>query len=363
MSSLKIQTLEDVWDGRNNNFNLLRMIGALLIMFAHAMFVIIGDDISFERYPLAYTFGMTTLNLFFVLSGLLVTASWLHRQNLIGFAVARVLRIIPGLMVVAFVCAFVIGPAVSTVPLDAYFSDLRSWLYWPGTVLLSADLRLPGVFEGLPNDSEVNAPIWTLKYEAVLYVGVAIAGVMGWFARRLFAGLAVLCLLIYFVITFFTDLRSIAAIDHFMHFGYAFLIGSAVHQFRHLVPIDLRVALFSLALSCLLVYQFGLQAGEFLLIPSAALLGLWIAFVPKGRIRAYNMVGDYSYGIYIWHYPLEQIVRHNFHTVTVLELYLICLPFVLVVAALSWHFVERPCLRLKTPVAEWLKRPLTRGLA
>ena len=352
---VQFQTLDAFWEGRNNNFNLLRMIGALFIMFAHAVFITIGDDISFNTFPVAYTFGITTLNLFFVLSGLLVTASWMHRQCLITFVMARILRIVPGLVVVAFVCAFVLGPLMSTYSFGAYFSDLRTWLYWPGTTLLSADMRLPGVFVGLPNDREVNAPLWTLKYEAVLYVGVAIAGLLGWYARRPFAVLAGLALGLYFIITFLTDLRAIAAIDHFMHFGYAFLIGTAVFLYKRFVPIHLGLALVCLGLSCLAVYCFGLQYAEFLLIPSAALLGLWVAYVPDGIVRNYNGLGDYSYGLYIWHYPIEQVMRTQFESVSAWQLFLISLPVVLPIVICSWHFVERPCLQRVRSISEKIK--------
>ncbi len=332
-------------EGRNNNFNLLRMIGALTIMFAHAMFITIGDDINFETYPVKYTLGITTLNLFFVLSGMLVTASWMKHSDVITYAVSRIMRIIPGLMVVSFFLPFVLGPFVTKLPLNEYFTNPSVWLYWPATTLLNPDMNLPGVYEGMPNDAVINAPLWTLRYEAFLYAGVAIIGLLGWLRVQsrflIFAGVA-LC--VYFGVTHLTSLRSIAAIDHLMHFGYAFLVGSAFHIFRDKVSLDLRLGFLGLGLALFVVWQFGLEMGEFLLIPSAAILGCWLAYVPGGVIRYYNGLGDYSYGLYIWHYPIEQLFCQIYGTISASNLFLISLPFALFAAILSWHFIERPAL-------------------
>lgn len=338
-------SLDQYMEGRNNNFNLLRMIGALTIMFAHAMFITIGDDINFETYPVKYTLGITTLNLFFVLSGMLVTASWMKHNDLVTYVLSRAFRILPGLMVVSFVVPFIIGPFVTQLTLSEYFSDSRVWLYWPFTTLLHPDMTLPGVFEGMPNDAEVNAPLWTLRYEAFLYALVAIVGLLGWFkSRSVFILLALLSLTVYFVVTGFTTLRSIAAIDHLMHFGYAFLVGCSFHIFKDKIPLDGRLGFIGLGLALLLVWQFGLEAGEFLLIPSAAILGCWLAYVPGGAIRYYNGLGDYSYGLYIWHYPIEQIICQYYVKIDAFQLFLMSLPFALFAAILSWHFVERPAL-------------------
>ncbi len=341
---IKWSPLQTHMEGRNNNFNLLRMIGALLIMFAHAMFITIGDDINFDTYPVKYTLGITTLNLFFVLSGFLVTASWLKHHSVIIYATSRAMRILPGLTVVAFFTAFVIGPLMTNHTTEGYFAHAQSWLYWPVTSMLYPDMKLPGVFEGLPNDGEINAPLWTLRYEALFYSGVVVAGLLGLFQKRLFGIMMVGSLFIYFVTTFLTELRGIAFVDHFMHFGYAFLIGAAVQIYRSVVPVSLALPLAGLVTSIALIYTFGYASGEWLLIPSAAMLGLWIAFVPGGVVRYYNAVGDYSYGIYIWHYPIEQIMRTKLGDVSALELYLFSLPVVISIAALSWHFVERPSL-------------------
>lgn len=356
----KFSSIQSHIDGRNNNFNLLRMIGALLIMYAHAMFITIGDDITFENYPVKYTLGITTLNLFFVLSGMLVTTSWLKHEDWIAYAVSRAMRISPGLIVVSFVTAFIIGPLASTQDLSGYFSDLRTWLYWPMTSLLNADATLPGVFEGLPNDGVVNAPLWTLKYEVFFYISLAIVGLFGWLMPRRFTILAVLGFVLYFCVTFLTNLREIAAIDHLMHFGYAFLIGACVHIFRKFIPVSLSLATLTMGLALLTVYYFGLQTGEFLLIPSAALLGIWIAYVPGGPLRYYNAIGDYSYGVYIWHYPIEQVMRTHLGDVSALQLYLTSLPIVLPIAILSWHFIERPSLMAIKTIVPRLKMKFTK---
>lgn len=355
--SLELQpSFQSYSQGRDNNFNLLRMVGALTIMFAHAMFITIGDDINFDTFPVKYTLGITTLNLFFVLSGMLVTASWLKHTDIVTYLASRALRIFPGLIVVSFCVAFILGPLVTSLSLVEYFSSLRVWIYWPLTSLLNPDMTLPGVFEGMPNDAEVNAPLWTLRYEVLLYVGLAIIGLLGWLNRRsTFLNFALTAFSIYLIVTYFTDLRSYDAIDHLMHFGYAFLIGTCLHIFGDRIPLDIRLGIIGLALSLIMVWNFGLEIGELLLIPSAAMIGCWIAYVPGGKIRDYNGLGDYSYGLYIWHYPIEQTLFSSFNMLTASSLFLVALPVTFVIAVFSWHFIERPALASISYVARSIK--------
>lgn len=352
-------TLQTLMDGRNNNFNLLRMIGALVIMLAHAMFITLGDDINFETYPVRYTLGITTLNLFFILSGMLVTTSWLKRGDVVSYCCSRFMRIIPGLVVVSFFVPFILGPMMTTLTVGDYFSQLSTWIYWPLTSMLNPDMTLPGVFHGLPNDGEVNAPLWTLRYEAFFYGCLVLAGFVGVFkVRSVFVFFAGLLFAIYLIVSFSTDLREMAAIDHLMHFGYSFLIGACCYIYRDKIPIDFKLSLFLLLVALGVVYQFGLTVGEVLLIPAAALLGLWIAFVPGGWLRGYNLVGDYSYGLYIWHYPIEQSVRYRLGDMEPSSLFFISLPFALGAAVLSWHFVERPALQNIGAVTAFIKSRL-----
>jgi peptidoglycan/LPS O-acetylase OafA/YrhL len=78
----------------------------------------------------------------------------------------------------------------------------------------------------------------------------------------------------------------------------------------------------------------------------APYLVLWFAYVPGGFIRRYNRVGDYSYGTYIFAFPLQQLVMMLKPDASVLTLTLLAGLGTLVFAMLSWHLIEKPCMAL-----------------
>src|ERR1700678_4151390 len=98
---------------RRNNFNTLRLLFAVLVIFSHSYPVVFGTD---EREPLyrytrgAYTLGAMAVAFFFVVSGFLITRSWLNSAATVEYIKKRCLRIFPGYAMVGLVCFAVIPP-------------------------------------------------------------------------------------------------------------------------------------------------------------------------------------------------------------------------------------------------------------
>jgi peptidoglycan/LPS O-acetylase OafA/YrhL len=155
--------------GRDNNFNLVRFIAASAVLADHSFTLVspersAGAPIDFE----ALEIGRYAVDVFFVISGFLVTRSVLTQPTLVDYGVARVLRLFPGLIVACIFIAFVLGPLVTAVPWYEYFTDPRTWLYVPVTAsLIAHSMTLPGVFETVPVSGVIDSPLWTLRYEAV----------------------------------------------------------------------------------------------------------------------------------------------------------------------------------------------------
>lgn len=82
-----------------------------------------------------------------------------------------------------------------------------------------------------------------------------------------------------------------------------------------------------------------------------AYLLFFLAYVPAGHIRKYNLLGDYSYGIYIYAFPVQQSVAALVPGVSVLNMILISFPVTVFLSALSWHLLERRALSLKGRLA------------
>ena len=109
--------LSDYAVGRDNNFTLLRFSAAMTVLFAHSVAVLgLPPDSEFFYKRLGFSLGEMGLDMLFVTSGFLVTASLVVRQDLIAYLWARILRVYPGMWVMLVLTVFVLAPALTTLP-------------------------------------------------------------------------------------------------------------------------------------------------------------------------------------------------------------------------------------------------------
>jgi peptidoglycan/LPS O-acetylase OafA/YrhL len=331
--------------GRDNNFNLMRVMAALFIAYYHCYFMALGPQFTNEFYTGLYMSSQIVLNFFFIASGFLIAGSFERRGDLVSYFIARGLRLLPGVFVLSILLAFVMGPLVTEANFVDYFSSLKTWSYVPITTLLDPDARLPGVFTTNVNPHEIDEALWTLRYEVICYIGLAIIGVLGFIKPgRWFLIFVSSITLLYLAITFLSDLREIDAVDHLLHFGMSFLIGTTFYIYRDKLPLSLIIAIPLGLLAFGSYWLWGRIHGEPLILIASAYIVFWLAFVPGGVLRDYNRLGDYSYGIYIYHFPIQQILMSVSSAFTVTGLYLTSLPFTILMALLSWYAVERPSM-------------------
>ena len=173
-------------NGRENNFNLLRMIAATLVLYFHSFPLSSGPSVqepigSFLKYGV----GGIGVTIFFVMSGFLVTKSFDERRNIFLFIEARFLRIVPALAGVALFCVLIVGPCYTSLPLADFFwnSHTFRFLYTHMTVH-RIEIELPGVFTRNIFPNAVNGSLWTLAYEISMYKWVAFLGLISVIRRR-----------------------------------------------------------------------------------------------------------------------------------------------------------------------------------
>ncbi|MEO8137438.1 MAG: acyltransferase family protein, partial [Betaproteobacteria bacterium] len=160
-----------------NNFHLIRLGAALLVLFAHSFHLLqrAGDE-PIGRWFIWLDASMLGVITFFFVSGFLIARSWDTRRSLREFLAARALRILPALWVVILVCVFWVGPMVTTLPLAGYFGERDTWRYLILNALLLTYYKLPGVFQSNPVPG-INGALWTIPLEVVMYI---ILGALGW---------------------------------------------------------------------------------------------------------------------------------------------------------------------------------------
>jgi peptidoglycan/LPS O-acetylase OafA/YrhL len=339
---------------RDNSFDLLRLVAATLVVVFHGWPLTGGADPTSDTTGI--TLGALGLLVFFAISGYLICGSWLREPVARRYAVKRALRIMPALLVGAFVVAFVLGPLVTSVSARDYFGDPGPYSYVGKQFFLDTfNTRLPGVFESNPYPDVVNGSLWTIPLEVSCYAALAIAGLLGILRRPeiMIAGLAVLFAAI--VIgnpSISPEGQPGAGADAWLADlvpCVAFLVGALLWIYRDRIPRHPRLLAISLLPLVMWFLPSGLQIGlEMVTIPYAV---IYLGSLRPGRLRTLIAPGDVSYGLYIYAYPTQQTIADAMPSIAPAAMVAIALPLAWTLGLLSWRVVESPALRLKARVA------------
>jgi peptidoglycan/LPS O-acetylase OafA/YrhL len=349
-------TLDACASGRENNFDVLRLLGATLVLASHSFVVTGAAEPRIGHWPLG-TFGV---EIFFAISGFLIAMSWLRRPSLRGFAVRRALRILPALAVTVVLCAFLVGPLVTDLSPSAYLTDAATPAYILDNLVSIATggfghqiaLYLPGVFTSHP-DHVVNVSLWTLPIEVRAYGIVAALGLIGLLTRTI-VPVAVAFFLLSIAPVGVVDLPLIGAPLDFLrgadglaaHLTAMFFVSAAFYRYRDRVPLRL-----DLALATLLVAVLSLRTPieRPVLLIAIPYLVLCAAYLSPAGLQRLTRPGDVSYGIYLFAFPLQQLVYELWggSGPSPLTLALIVFPLAYLLALASWHGVERRALLFK----------------
>jgi peptidoglycan/LPS O-acetylase OafA/YrhL len=344
--SLRPPMLDALAHGRANNCQLLRIAAASAVIFFHC-FALTNHwtDEPLWRMLGDWNFGALGVQIFFVISGFLVTMSWQRRAHLPPFAAARALRIYPAL-VMATIFTVIMAGLSSPIAWTAFLADPQTIDFaWRAASGWDLRYELPGAFAANPFPRGVNGSLYTLPIELRLYVGVALAGVLGLVTRRwLFAAAivgaigATILWPQWFPFTPNDDTVRRAAL--------LFALGALAWVFRDCIPVSLPLGL--LAVAAVLVNPAGVGRGA-LFGPLFTYAILVVAYHPRLQWPAFNRVGDYSYGIYVYSFPIQQtLVERASGLLAPWALFAATMPLVLAMAALSWHGLEKPALGLKS---------------
>jgi peptidoglycan/LPS O-acetylase OafA/YrhL len=321
----------------------LRWIAASLVIVAHA-----HGLRSFESLYSRVTgleLGWSAVVMFFTISGYLISGS-VQRHPAHEFWKARFLRIFPGLIICTAVTALVISE-FSTLSFADYFSNRQTLRYIFGTgTLLSTEYSLPGAFQG--NITTIaNGSLWTLRYEIASYFTLfmlfTIANRTGIKFASIIIASGVVCAIGCIVPVALGHSIPVQA-SNLLALFVPFSIG-AWFQATKTSPPNIISVLIALAISAVLArtLEWSIFATA-----SIAMLTLWIAFVANKLLSKLNAFPDYSYGIYIYAYPIQQMTSVLLPGWNPIAQIVVSFWATLVPASLSWHFIEKPALALKS---------------
>lgn len=335
---------------KNNNFDFLRFLFALLVVVSHA-FPLSGSNESFQWiYKITngqIVWAQIGLSGFFVISGYFIFQSLERSKNLLDYFKKRFLRLFPALFVVLLL-TIVLAPFVykSEIP---FLKNSAVYTYLPNNLsLYNFQSSIKGIFDTNAYHA-INGSLWTIRYEFSLYVGLALL----FFFKKQKQVVLFLCsfsfLLFYFLHNFYLSRLAGASIVglqglHVLNLGTFFIGGSLLACLQFEKVKNKGLILIGSVLILVLSLRFNCyDSVKHIVFPLIVLL---IGFIPLPFLCTFGRFGDMSYGIYIYSFPIQQTLMYFFKMDTyILLIYSVILSIGF--GFLSWHLIEKRALKYK----------------
>lgn len=340
-----------------NNFDAIRLAMAFLVLFSHCFALRLGSEATEPLSQLTngfYNSGNAGVWGFFVISGFLVARSFDMSSSVGRFAMRRVRRILPGYLVATSVCAFLVTPFFAPPGFSLTSGQIAATL--AGNVTLRNHFPIPDLFRDNPV-SAINGSLWSIRYEALCYVGLALLTLA--FRSRLKPALLLLYLAV-LILWCWADLTGRkpggpSALSAVIGWPYLwmmvlpnFLAGMIVYHNRAALPRSTALLIALMAGSLLVFHIGGRQpwgiVGAHLLGPPTLAYGIfWLAYHPRLDLSRAARFGDFSYGVYLYAFVIQQmLVARTSLPFPVFAMASALLSLAAGVA--SWWLIERPFL-------------------
>lgn len=330
-----------------NNYDFLRVFAAVCIMYYHS-FALVGVD---EREPLfRLTEGRMNVSfiglcIFFAISGYLIAKSAINSPTLINYLWKRLLRIQPLLIVLCILTVTCLGLAFTSLSAGEYFTTGATWTYFRNIFpAFGIQFSLPGVFSGMP-DSGVNGSLWTLIIEERLYLFMCIIFFFGRKSAKSFIVIVILLNALYLGNRFLFKSQLVPYLAGYSFIFYLLFLNAAVLYLSKL-NISKHPSLIFIAGVLLFGLATSFQVLNFLYVYAAPLMVNGVAYF-RGWLNKAGQFGDFTYGLYVFAFPVQNALISRWQLTDPYLVFVLTLIIVLPMAVLSWHLLEKRCLRLK----------------
>lgn len=327
----------------STGFDYMRLLLALGVVLWHTVVICYGNAFQNALWvgPYRALFSFI-LPMFFALSGFLVCGSLERCRTLVSFLSLRILRIFPALVAEVLLSALLLGPILTEASRSDYFHSETLYSYFLN-MLGDIHYVLPGLFDRNPLPGVVNGQLWTVPYELQCYIALALLSLLTVF-RKTVVFLGILCVYQIFLIALLFIKPDIVWIGlQGPELILYFLAGVAFYRFRRVIVWHGGFAVAALAASLGLL---SLNGGSFLAALPLTYLTVWLGLLSP-KTPAFLKSGDYSYGVYLYSFPIQQAVALMAWTRVWYINALISLPLACLAAVASWHLLEKHVLRHK----------------
>lgn len=299
------------------------------------------------------------VDLFFVLSGYLITTVALSDQAraggripLVRFYSRRVARVYPALI------AFLVVHAIYAKSAGYSLGNIAA----SSTVVLTGLVNYPDVVG--PALTDAVGHLWTLSIELQFYLLIPlIITVLP--RRRPWLALSVMTVLMVAVATRrhamyepgFATLGLLTRTDShvdgiLMGISLAYVLPRLMHLPRQVFAIGGSIGFVGWALLALTngmddsrTYQYGFFAAA--VFSALMIMSIVVDTGPSAifRFRPFQVVGTFSYGLYVWHILIFQAVTRWLGDLSAMTQLTIAISTSAAITVISWHLIEKPVLR------------------
>ncbi len=329
---------------RHNNFDIIRLFAALMIFAYHPIIWYT------QQYSVALTslqlyilgrLGHAAVAIFFAVSGYLITLSILRDYSIGTFIIKRIARVLPAQVCVTLCIALLIGPVCTSITIQAYFSSVSLYQFIVLESLIIANAKtLPGLWNG----TIITSTTWSLFLEVKLYILVMLLSILGFYNKKF--GYLIFCIGYTLCIVIIPS----SVISKLLHiniapwysYSYIFVISGLYAVYKHYVPISWPI---SIVLS-ILFYYCPISWPVHQLLEALFYVNVVLCIAYK-FVYTYSIKYDISYGIFLWHTPINLILFHNFNYNGSPMYLLLCSALCTLACALLSHIlVELPCKKI-----------------
>lgn len=330
--------LVDTVGTKSENLHLMRFIAAIMVIISHAYPISTGEDVG-EWFKVLtnnqLTMGGFAVSVFFLCGGYLIAMSVEKNKTAKKYFSARVSRLIPSLFFVVL-CTIIIGGFLSSWGALGYFLSADTWKYLLNVVFIRVH-ELPGVFVNNPYGLVVNGSLWTLSVEFICYILCFIAYKLS-FLRKDRYPITIPIVLIGTGVVWWLGLR-IPLMHELIRPVLLFYIGMGYWVYREHISLNVRNFVIAV-IACVILFVFG--QGQLAMLLCFPYIMMYIWFGMKQCSPKLGKLGNYSYGIYLWGFPVQQTIMHFFNGEKIHPMLnaVIAIPIAVLLGWITYELVE-----------------------
>ncbi len=327
---------------KSQNLHFMRFIASVMVIYSHS-YVLSGTapntDFLYRYSKGATSIGGICVALFFLCSGYLISKSVVKADKFIPYIKARLIRLLPPLAFLVVVTV-ILGAFITNLTFRQYFSSFATYKYLLNGLLLPVH-NLPGVFEQNISSSDVNGSLWTLPVEFACYIACFI-----FYKLKLLHKKRFLYTLPIVLAAIILESRLPQILNFMVKPCVCFYAGMLYYVYREHIVLSIKV------LPVAVIMLIGGLSVPWLITPLYAIVWSYILFTVWFSIKQcpsfLGKTGDYSYGIYLWGFLVQQLLVFAWGGVMPRFVnFVLAVAISTVLAIFTFLITERPFIRKK----------------